>query len=108
MIGISDVEKALQFLAETDEENANAKANVEFQKHKAKTAYAVEFVASPQNTVSAREAEAQTSSLYQAAQRAHRDATFAAELIRTRRKHAELQVEVWRSINAGRRAGQIP
>ena len=107
MITLEDAENAVIKMAETDQENARARADVDFTKHLAKTAYAVAFIESQSKTVAGREALAQIDADYGKAVRRHRDAQYTAELLRTQRKGLELTIDLYRSINSARTKGII-
>ena len=101
-----DVEKALDYLVATDEEAAKAKALMSFIEDKKKTVKATEMV-KKDGAISGREMEAFASAPYLAVCEEYRDAVYDYELLRNRRKSAELVVEVWRTESANQRRGNI-
>jgi hypothetical protein len=107
MITLEAVEAALTYLGGTVCENARCKSAIDYTKHRAKVIYATIYMEASISGVAGKQAVAQTSPDYEEAMRRHRDAAYDAEIIRTKRKHAELTIDVWRSINAGRSKGQI-
>ena len=100
------VERALTYLAETDELFAKAKADVERSKHKAKAVFAAMF-ARNMGTVKERECEAEMHPQYQEALEDHFKAVEEYEFLRNKRNLEELVIEVWRSVNSARNKGQI-
>jgi hypothetical protein len=107
MITLEEVEHAIQRMAETDQDNARARAAVDYTKHLAKTAYAVAFIESQSKTVSGREASAQISEDYGSAMQRQRDAQYDAEILRTERKRLEITIDLYRTISSARNHGQI-
>ncbi len=105
-IDIADAHRALEYLKSTDEEAARAKANLELMQDQKKTVEALQFVDAEGGT-GERGKIALASEEYQAHLDKINDAVFTFELIRNRRKAAELQIEMWRSINSNQRKGNI-
>ena len=100
------VEKALNYLAETDLRIASAKADVERTKHKSKAVFAAIFSRN-MGTVKERECEAEMHPQYQESLEANFKAIEEYEFLRNKRKLEELVIEVWRSVNSARNKGQI-
>lgn len=101
-----DAEKALDYLVETDEKSAQAKALMLFIEDKKKTVKATQM-ANMDGSISGREMEALASDEYKAVCDEYRDAVYDYEMLRNRRKSAELTIELWRSMNANRRQGNV-
>lgn len=101
-----DVEKAIDYLVATDEEAARAKALMSFIEDKKKTVKATEMV-KKDGSIAAREMEAIASGAYLEVCEEYRDAVYDYELLRNRRKSAELVVEVWRTESANQRRGNV-
>ena len=106
MISDERVQKAMTYLAETDEPAAKAKAYLTGIEDQEKTILAIEFLKT-QGTVAEREALSRSSLGRQEWQDRHKEAVYDYEILRNKRKTEELIVEVWRSIQANRRAGNI-
>lgn len=100
-------EKALRFLASTDEQAAVSKADVARAEYAAKLARARVFLLSEGGSVEARKAAAEQSADVQHAENKVADAIEAYEKLRARRTTEELVIEVWRSCGANRRAGNV-
>lgn len=101
-----NVEMCLKYLTETDREHAVARAEVNALDAITKTVLGFAFE-SAQGAVEARKAEAYRSDDYVAHIEKKRQAEIAFFEMDNRRKHAMLKIEVWRSLNANRRQGNI-
>jgi len=106
MIKEINIEKALDFLRDTSEAHANAKALVKYLEQKRKTVKAIHFIDAT-GTIQAREAEAYTADEYKQLLDDYKTAVYDEQLLINQRKAAELKVEVWRSQNANMRRGNI-
>jgi len=104
MITEQQVEKAIHYLADTDEPCARAKALVKALEHGFKTVAASEFVSfdGPQGE---RQQRAYASQAYKDHTSKYEEAITDYEIMANKRKRAELTIDVWRSINANRRQG---
>jgi len=105
MITEDRLQKALTYLAETDEELAQLKANVERAEYLKKRVRAAVFL-SASGPVEERKAKAEVSQEVENIERDYTRALVAYEHIAAKRKTEALIVDVWRSINANRRQGQ--
>ena len=101
------VEKAINYLAETDEPAANAKMRYHDLDSQTKTIEALEFKKLPKAgmTIPDREAEVYTSEAYINHHKKVYDAMLDFEIYRNRRSTAEIIVEYWRSMSANKRQG---
>jgi sugar phosphate isomerase/epimerase len=99
-------ERALRYLAETDEEAAELKANVERCEFKAKQVKASVFLHFT-GTVGEREAEALTGQRTTAAYEEYFKAIRDYQAVANKRALQVLIVEVWRSLQANRRVGNV-
>lgn len=102
MISDDRAEAALNFLAETDEEAAELKANVERCEYKLKALKATVFSLS-EGTVADRNATVEMSAEVQRAWNAHCDAIKAYNTVANKRTTQVLIAEVWRTCSANRR-----
>jgi roadblock/LC7 domain-containing protein len=107
MIDLEQAERALKYLADTDEEVAARKARMTAVKERMKTTKAAEYLTAQGSSVKDREAVAETSTAYKAAIDELEEATLEFEIIKNKRLRAELTIEMWRSINSARNKGQI-
>ena len=107
MITLEQVELALLKLSETDEEYARAKANIDYIKHQAKVVYETIYLTSNVSGVAGKKAECEVSKDYGDAMRRARDAVYDFEICRAKRLGWQLQIDVWRSINAARSRGIV-
>ena len=98
-----DAERALNYLAETDEPYAKAYAAKDAFKERIKLAKAKVFLESRANTVKEREAEAESSEEVASYVDDWENAVADWKLMDNKRKRAELTIDVWRSVNASRR-----
>ena len=103
----SDISAALRYMAETDEQGAKLAAHVKALEHQAKTIKGLAFLDATGATMAEKEAEAVSSSAYRAWIEDYENAVADSETIKAKRKRAELTVEVWRSINANQRRGNV-
>jgi predicted transcriptional regulator len=102
----NDVSRALAYLAQTDESYARLVARVKALEHQGKVTLAERFLGST-GTVAEREAQSKASTAYKRFVEDYENAIADKEVEAAKRKRAELTIEVWRSTNANRRAGQI-
>jgi len=103
-IGIEEAEKAYHYLAKTDEEVAQAKTRVMAAEHAAKTAKAICFLEA-KGTVAEREAQSLVAHKYIECLNEFEFATLDYETLKAKRKRAELAIEMFRTLEASRRAG---
>lgn len=107
MITDDSAEKALRYLASTDEQLGELVGQVKGLEHRMKTEKAIAFL-QHSGTVAEREAAALTGIEYLAMVDKYETAVTEMEIIRAKRKTRELGIEVWRSQNSNRRqAGQV-
>lgn len=101
------VERALNYLAETDEPAAKAKTLYHGFEAQIKTVQALEFKKLPKSgmTIPEKEAEVYTSQPYIEHHKKIYEAMLDFELFRNRRNTAELLLEYWRSVNSNKKAG---
>jgi len=101
-----DVGKALKYLAETDKEYALAITRVKAMEYKIKTIKAVAYLEA-KGTGLDKKAISESSVEYIQFTKDYESTVYDKELVSARRKRAELTIEVWRSLNANRRQGNI-
>lgn len=99
-------EKALNYLAQTDEPYAKAKARVKYLDYKRHTIKATALLEAT-GTVGERESIAYTSPEMKAFLEEYREAVYDEQILASKRKSAELAIEIWRSQNSNRRVGMI-
>lgn len=107
MISDERMEKALKYLAMTDEEAAEAKAQVARCEFLAKRVRARQFLMASGPSVEAKKAVAETAPEVEDADGTLVEAILTFEKLRAKRTTEELIVEVWRSCGANRRAGNV-
>lgn len=105
MISDSRLEKALTFLAQSDQEAAELLTNVSRMEYKAKAVKEAVFLHSDGKTVREREAKAEASDEYQKGVQDYLEALEASNAVRNKRRTEELVVDVWRTLQANRRQG---
>lgn len=105
MITDERLEKAINFIAQTDEEAAELTANARRLELKAKAIWSACFLHAEAKTVAEREALATTHQEYAIATDAQLIAQQLADTMKNRRGTAVLIHEAWRSFNANRRQG---
>jgi hypothetical protein len=106
MISEERLEKALRFLAESDEDFAESKVHMLRLDYALELARKREFLTAEGNNEE-RKAKAESSDHVQTVQGTYLDAVGAFEKKRAKRATEELIVEVWRSLEASRRQGRI-
>ena len=100
----SKVGEILNYLARTDDEYANAKANLESAEILRKRVRAKVFLASSEDeTVAVRNAETEAHDDTQAADDAYVSALRTFETLKAKRQRAELYIDVFRTLEASRR-----
>lgn len=107
MISDDRLQKALTYLAETDEEAAMLKTDVERREYLKKRVRAIEFLAAEGKSVEERKARAEMSTEVENVEHDYCNALQRYEHIAAKRKTEALIVDVWRSINSNRRAGIV-
>lgn len=106
MISEIRLDKSLSYLATTDEKAATAKAYMIGLEHQEKTILGVQFL-SETGTVAEREAKARASEAYKEWREKYEKAVLDYETVRTKRNTETLMVEVWRTLQANQRKGNI-
>ena len=106
MIKEDRLQKALTYLAETDEPAARAKAYMVGLDKQEKTVLGMELL-KVTGTNPERDGKARNSDSYKQWQEMYQNAVMDYELYRNKRATEELIIEVWRSENANRRRGNI-
>ena len=96
----------LQFLADTDEAAAMAKRAVEAEEWLAKKYRAIEFLAATGNNEE-RKAKAEVSESVKLHSERRLDAIQEAERLNNERKTRMLRIEVYRTLSANRRQGNV-
>ena len=107
-MNISDdrLQKALTYLAETDEPCADLKANTERAEFKAEAIRDAIFLRTD-GTVAERTAVAKASPEYADAKEAQFIVLAQYEAMKNKRSTEAIVVDVWRSINANQRRGNV-
>ena len=106
MISSQRLEKAMTFLAETDEEAAELKTDVERQDYRRKHVRA-QLIAHGDGAMELRKAQAESSNEYKIATGDWLEAMSNYQKLANKRQTEMLVIEVWRSLNASRRQGAI-
>ena len=106
MINEARLEKALSYLASTDEPCAELKADVGRSEYKAKSQKATAFL-HYEGTVAEREASALTNEVVRKSYDEHFKAIRDYQAMANKRSLEVLVVDVWRSMNANRRTGNV-
>jgi hypothetical protein len=107
MISDSQLTQAIEFLAETDEPSAELKAQVARKEFLAKRIRAKMFLMNDEGSIESRKARAEISNEVLDAETELHDAIVEFEKVRAKRATQALIVEVWRTISANKRQGQI-
>lgn len=107
MITDEKLQKALSYLAETDEPCAKAKSYLAGTEKQEKTIIAIAFSDCLLRSVEERKQAAYRCDAYLAWQKKYQEAVYDFEIMRNKRQTAELIVEVWRTLQANQRRGNI-
>ena len=100
------VGKAINFLANTDEDYGRLCAAVSAMEHRIKSLKASKYLETS-GTVGERQAIVDSSKAYRGWIEKMENVTADREIMRARRKTAELLIELWRSVNSARGKGLI-
>lgn len=106
MISSERLTKALEFIATTDEDAAELKTNVERQAYIVKKVKSA-IIEHEDGAMELRKAKAETSPETESAMDIYLEAYRNYAAMDNKRKTEYLVVEVWRSLNANRRQGNI-
>lgn len=106
-VSIERMEKALVYLAETDELAATLKADMERMEYKARAIRDAVFRRLSDGGVADRQALAGSSEEYATAMEAYFVALARSEYVRNKRSTESIIVEVWRSVNSSRNRGNL-
>ena len=106
MISTDRMEKALRYLAESDEEAAYHKAHCARTELQAKSIKNMVFLHS-EGTVAERTAFAESSPEYKDAMENHFESLRAFEQIKNKRSTEAILIDAWRSLNSSRNKGNV-
>lgn len=104
MISEQDIDRALNYLRDNAEKDAQARAERLYMEQWIKTVLAQEMGKSAATSVSAQEVGARVSEIYVAALQAYRQAIYEDERRRFLRSAAETKIEAWRTMSSNERA----
>lgn len=108
MISEERLSKALTYLAETDEKAAKAKGYMLGLDRQTKTIEGILFVQMPNDmTVAEKNSRVQASNQLKEHNEKYVNAVVDFETVKNKRETENLVIEVWRSLNASRRKGNI-
>ena len=103
---MSKAAKATQYLIDSAEAIATAKANLVRAENMLRVTKAIAMKHSGQTSAAAQEREAYASEQYQFAVNDLADVAGEYEKLRALREAAKMQIEYWRSLNANQRAAE--
>ena len=106
MINKDRLQAALKYLSKTDEPCAQARADHARAEFKAKSIKNAQFQAGD-GSIADRNAVAETSEAYCTAKLVEFESFFEYEKLKNKRATEAIVIDTWRSLNAGRRTGQI-
>ena len=106
MINYNDAETALNYLVNTDEEAARAKALYDGLYEQRKTVRAMQFL-NATGSAAERTEKANGSIEYQEHLKAIKDAQLDYEILRNKRQSQVSVIDMWRSVNSNQRKGNI-
>ena len=106
LINETRLQKALTYLAETDEPAAGLRADVERMEFKAKAVKDAVFLTCT-GSVAERQAIAGTNKEYTSAMNDYFEALRVSDAMRNKRTTESIVIDTWRSLNSGRNKGNI-
>jgi len=101
------IEEALTYLTETDEEYGRLKGHKAGLEHRLKVCRATETLKAEGKSMAERECRALASEPYKVMVNIYEDCVIDLEIMGAKRKKEELVIDVWRTINANQRRGNI-
>lgn len=101
------IEQALNFLRDSAKPMADWKSRMKFLEQKRKTKKATAFLESEGANIAERESRAYTEADYLQCLEDYKEAVYEYEVLENQRRAAELRVEVWRTLAANQRRGNI-
>ena len=105
---MNSVTECLQYLAETDEKFGQLKASVKyFAEYETKRVKALAFVEAEGKTIPLKEANSMLDERVSKVYLEKEEVETEMEIMAAKRKTAELRIDVWRSQNANKRAGNF-
>ena len=107
MISEERAEKAVEYLRDTADEYGQLCGQVELYAHNIKVYKGMAFLLSTEGTVAEREATAWLDPKVRDAIKDHSNAVAQKQTLSTKRKAAELTIDVWRSQNSTNRAKML-
>lgn len=107
LIDESRLQKALAYLATTDEPAAELRAEVERAEFRAKAVRDTMFLHVEGKSATERASKAGASEEYSTAMEAYFLALKTSDAMRNKRTTEAIVIDCWRSLNAGRNKGQI-
>jgi len=102
-----EVEKAVHYLVESAKDYAKWKARMRFLEVHRKSIRAAEILRATGKTIAENTQRGEASTAYKNILTEYHEAVYEYELINAYRNAAEIKVELWRSINASLRRGNI-
>lgn len=102
-----EVEKALNYLASSVIAYKDAKATMKHLEHYRKSVRALEILKSDEKSATAKAVIGEASDAYLEVLTDYKEAVAEFTMIEAYRKVAELKIEVWRTISASNRRGNI-
>lgn len=106
LISETRLQKALEYLATTDEPAAGLRADVERAEFKAKGVKDAVFLTC-EGSVAERQAIAGTNKEYTASMNEYFEALRVSDAMRNKRATESIVIDTWRSLNSGRNKGNI-
>lgn len=107
MITNDQMEKALEYLADSEEEYANLRASKDLEGKRLEITLASGIIDSKKSSVAAKKVESLDSQEYKVVIEEMQTMLEAFYLIDAKRKRAEITIETWRTLEASRRRGTI-
>ena len=106
-VSVDRMTAALKYLADTDEDCAELRADHARSKFRADSIHNAIFMSYDKGSVADRKARAETEPRYRDAKSAEFDAFLAYEAMKNKRITETIVIDTWRSLNSARNKGQI-
>lgn len=101
------IEAALNFIRDNSRPMADARSRAKFLEQKRKSLKAAAYLEADGKTIADRESAAYTDPEYLKCIEDYRQAVYDSELLTVQMRAAELRIEVWRTVNANNRRGNL-
>lgn len=107
MIDNKQMETALHYLAESEQEYSELRASKDIEKKRVEIVLNSGIIDSTASSISGKKVDSMATREYKEAIEQENDVLEAFYLIDAKRRRAEITIDVWRSINSSRNKGNV-